>query len=137
MDLDEAAAALAAPPPASSLTDLRDKVAETHSDHPQRAMLAHTALNDIETALGRLAALGHRFFLSEADPAETADFPKMVYRDGAGGLESETANDQTIFDALLADGWRDHPTAAPEAEAAAPASSTTKPSPALSTLGDR
>jgi hypothetical protein len=120
MDIETAAKMLAGAPPISALPDIRNNLAEIHSDHPQRHMLAASALDEIEDALARLAALGHRFFLTQADPTAPEGWPKMVYRErGDGVLETATADGQSELDALAAAGWRDHP-AQPELPLAGP-----------------
>ena len=113
LSLDTAASLVAGTPPSSSISEVREKVAEIHSDHPQRSALVAAALDEIEAALGRLAALGHRFFLSESDPSPTQDFPVMLYKDGA----EATAGSKEEVDSLTTEGWAPHPSLQIEAPA--------------------
>ena len=89
------------------LDEIRAKLAEHHLGVPQRAMLAHLALNDVEAGLARLASLGHAFHLEGASPPPVLLWPKMLYRDGFPSMTVENRGD---FESALGDGWREHPT---------------------------
>lgn len=107
MDLDTARGLVAHAP--QEISDLRRRLAEFHAAHPQRAALADLALHGIEQELQKLAALGHQFFLTEQAPAEHPEFPAMIYRDTPTGLENRTVETKEELQALLEQGWREHP----------------------------
>ncbi len=111
MDIDTAKGLVASAP--EQISELRERLAEHHSEHPQRAQLADLALREVEQALEKLAALGHRFYLTEQAPEEFSQYPVMLYRDGPQGLETQTVEGRTELEKAEADGWRDHPTAVP------------------------
>lgn len=111
MDLDEAAKHLGAVPVV--LSEIRAKLAEWHAEHPQRALLAQHAMNDVEAGLERLAALGHRFHLVEGPAEAPVEFPKMMYRDEYGVTHEMVAHSADEEKAMADDGWRN--TLSPEA----------------------
>ncbi len=104
MDIETAQGLVASAPP--SVSEMRQKLAEHHSAEPQRAMLADHAMLEVEVALERLAALGHRFWLSSAPMAAGSEFPKMIYRDTSSGVEEKVVENQAEQDEALHDGWR-------------------------------
>lgn len=123
MDIDEASRTLAAPTLVPDvplpMEEHKAAVADMHLAEPQKAALAAQAFTAIEAGLAHLASLGHRFILVRAEPetVRPAPFPMMVYRDGQSGLETREVTDAAGLDAAHDEGWRDHPTAASEAEA--------------------
>lgn len=91
------------------ISTLRNRLADWHNVHPQRAALADLALKEIEQALEKLVALGHCFFLTEQPSTPPDTFPMMLYRDTATGMETRTVETQGEVDVLQKDGWRVHP----------------------------
>lgn len=128
MDLDEAVAQVAGTP--AAMSDLRQLLAERHSDHPQRAQLADMALRTVEAGLADLAKLGHQFHLVHGPAAEPEKFPLMLYRQGPGGAEQLTVSDEAELEAAKAEGWQET-----QAQAAPPEPEMTAEPPGPETIG--
>jgi hypothetical protein len=106
MDFDDAAKMLT-PQDFANPSAVREKLQEIHADHPQKLALANLHLTAAEQALSQLAQLGHRLVISLEDQLPALQYPKMLYHD----LHPETVVDSSAAEeALLAAGWREHPT---------------------------
>ena len=89
----------------ANFEELRSHLTLHHAATPQRQWEALNALDSVKSGLSRLAALGHRFDITEAEELVVSEWPRMFYHPEHGELvvhSLETAQG-------LSPGWSDKP----------------------------
>jgi hypothetical protein len=104
MNIDEASARLAHQP--TPRHELETEIELAHAKHPQALANAKAALAAIMDGLKSLAAMGHRFAISNApEVQEPVEFPKAMYHQDLGTRVVNNSDEES----KLGPGWYWHP----------------------------
>lgn len=79
-----------------NLSEIRERLAGIHHEHPQRAKAAEMGLAEVESGLKALAALGHNYSLTDAPADAPVEYPKDI---GKGRIVNSAGEELAALEA--------------------------------------